>query len=62
MFFGDYETFDSNEIIKNYFSSFYNFLNWYCKQCGYICYREEPPYLCPICKANRELFAEITQS
>ena len=35
---------------------------WYCKQCGYICYREEPPYLCPICKANRELFAEITQS
>jgi ferredoxin-thioredoxin reductase catalytic subunit len=33
----------------------------YCKQCGYICYREEPPYLCPICKANQELFDEITQ-
>ncbi|MFX1485829.1 MAG: ferredoxin-thioredoxin reductase catalytic domain-containing protein [Promethearchaeota archaeon] len=33
---------------------------WYCKQCGYVCYREEPPYLCPICKAKREMFAEVT--
>jgi len=32
---------------------------WYCKQCGYLCYREEPPYICPICKAKRELFSEI---
>jgi len=32
---------------------------WYCKQCGYICFREEPPYVCPICKAKREMFAEI---
>jgi ferredoxin-thioredoxin reductase catalytic subunit len=33
---------------------------WYCKQCGYVCYREEPPYICPICKAKKELFAELT--
>jgi len=33
---------------------------WYCKQCGYVCFREEPPYVCPICKAKREFFAEIT--
>lgn len=33
---------------------------WYCKQCGYVCFRKEPPYLCPICKAKREMFAEIT--
>ena len=33
---------------------------WYCKQCGYVVFREEPPYICPICKAKRELFAEIT--
>lgn len=33
---------------------------WYCKQCGYVCLREEPPYVCPICKAKREMFAEIT--
>jgi ferredoxin-thioredoxin reductase catalytic subunit/rubredoxin len=32
---------------------------WYCKQCGYVTYREEPPYLCPICKARKELFAEL---
>lgn len=33
---------------------------WYCKQCGYVVFREEPPYICPICKAKREMFAEIT--
>ncbi|MEM3641943.1 MAG: ferredoxin-thioredoxin reductase catalytic domain-containing protein [Candidatus Bathyarchaeia archaeon] len=32
---------------------------WYCKQCGYVVFREDPPYVCPICKAKRELFAEI---
>lgn len=32
---------------------------WYCKQCGYICFREEPPYVCPICKAKREMFSEL---
>ena len=32
---------------------------WYCKQCGYVAFRDEPPYICPICKAKREVFAEI---
>lgn len=32
---------------------------WYCKQCGYMVYREDPPYICPICKAKREMFLEI---
>jgi ferredoxin-thioredoxin reductase catalytic subunit len=32
---------------------------WYCKQCGYVVFREDPPYVCPICKAKRELFAPI---
>lgn len=32
---------------------------WYCKQCGYVVYREDPPYICPICKAKKEMFAEI---
>ena len=35
---------------------------WYCKQCGYVCFREDPPYICPICKVKREFFAEITLS
>jgi len=32
---------------------------WYCRQCGYVCFREDPPYICPICKAKREMFAEL---
>ena len=33
---------------------------WYCRQCGYVTYREDPPYVCPICKSKREMFAELT--
>lgn len=32
---------------------------YYCKQCGYVCYREDPPLICPICKAKKELFVEL---
>ncbi len=32
---------------------------WYCKQCGYVVFREDPPYICPICKAKREFFVEL---
>lgn len=32
---------------------------WYCKQCGYVVFRQEPPYVCPICRAKRELFARL---
>ncbi len=32
---------------------------WYCKQCGYVAFREDPPYICPICKAKKDMFAEI---
>jgi ferredoxin-thioredoxin reductase catalytic chain len=32
---------------------------WYCRQCGYIVYRDDPPYICPICKAKKEMFAEL---
>ena len=32
---------------------------FYCKQCGYVVFREEPPYVCPICRAKWEMFAEI---
>ncbi len=33
---------------------------WYCKQCGYVCFREDPPYICPICKAKKDMFTELT--
>lgn len=32
---------------------------WYCKQCGYVVFRDEAPYVCPICKAKREMFTEL---
>jgi len=32
---------------------------WYCKQCGYVVFREDAPYICPICRAKKEFFAEI---
>lgn len=32
---------------------------WYCRQCGYVTYREDSPYICPICKAKKEMFSEM---
>jgi ferredoxin-thioredoxin reductase catalytic subunit len=29
---------------------------WRCKVCGYLCAREAPPDICPICKAKGERF------
>jgi ferredoxin-thioredoxin reductase catalytic subunit len=29
---------------------------WRCRVCGYLCAREGPPEVCPICKAKRERF------
>jgi ferredoxin-thioredoxin reductase catalytic subunit len=29
---------------------------WRCKVCGYLCAREEPPEICPICKVEKERF------
>ena len=29
---------------------------WRCKVCGYLCGRDEPPEICPICKVKRDRF------
>jgi ferredoxin-thioredoxin reductase catalytic subunit len=29
---------------------------WRCKVCGYLCGRDGPPEVCPICKAKRDRF------
>ena len=29
---------------------------WRCRVCGYLCAREEPPGICPICKAKKDRF------
>jgi rubrerythrin len=29
---------------------------WRCTVCGYLCAREHPPEICPICKVKKERF------
>jgi ferredoxin-thioredoxin reductase catalytic subunit len=29
---------------------------WRCRVCGYLCAREQPPEVCPICKAKKDRF------
>lgn len=29
---------------------------WRCRVCGYLCARDEPPEVCPICKVSKERF------
>ena len=32
---------------------------WRCKVCGYLCGRDEPPEVCPICKVKKERFEKF---
>lgn len=32
---------------------------WRCRVCGYLCAREQPPLICPICKASKERFEKF---
>lgn len=32
---------------------------WRCRVCGYLCAREEPPGVCPICKARKDRFEKF---
>ena len=32
---------------------------WRCKVCGYLCARDNPPEVCPICKAKKERFEKF---
>jgi rubrerythrin len=29
---------------------------WRCRVCGYLCARDNPPGVCPICKAKKDRF------
>ena len=35
------------------------FPTWRCKVCGYLAARENPPKVCPICKAAQDRFEEF---
>ena len=32
---------------------------WRCKVCGYLCARESPPEICPICKVKKDRFEKF---
>lgn len=32
---------------------------WRCRVCGYLCARDQPPEICPICKAKKDRFEEV---
>jgi len=32
---------------------------WRCRVCGYLCARDAPPDICPICKAKKERFVKF---
>lgn len=32
---------------------------WRCSVCGYLCAREEPPEICPICRADKDRFEKF---
>ncbi len=32
---------------------------WRCRVCGYLCAREHPPLICPVCKAKQDRFEEF---
>ncbi len=33
---------------------------WRCRVCGYLCARDAPPEVCPICRAKKERFERFT--
>jgi ferredoxin-thioredoxin reductase catalytic subunit len=32
---------------------------WRCSVCGYLCARDQPPEICPVCKAKKERFEQF---
>ncbi len=35
---------------------------WRCRVCGYLCARDNPPEICPICKAKKDRFEKFIDS
>lgn len=45
-----------NSILLNALASSIKIPVWRCKVCGYLCAREKPPEVCPICKVKKDRF------
>ena len=50
------QQFKKSNVAQNLSSSSLSKPVWRCKVCGYLCARDEPPELCPICKAKKDRF------
>ncbi|MCK5301434.1 MAG: hypothetical protein KAJ21_05970 [Thermoplasmatales archaeon] len=56
------EDLNNNKINKKEFSEKKFTLSkpiWRCKVCGYLCARDNPPEICPICKVKKERFEKF---
>ncbi|HVP95444.1 MAG TPA: ferredoxin-thioredoxin reductase catalytic domain-containing protein [Methanoregulaceae archaeon] len=38
-----------------------NYPVWRCRVCGYLCARDEPPLVCPVCKAKKDRFEKFLE-
>ncbi|MBE3036654.1 MAG: ferredoxin:glutaredoxin reductase [Candidatus Atribacteria bacterium] len=45
-----------NSILINALAESIKIPVWRCKVCGYLCAREQPPEVCPICKVKKDRF------
>jgi ferredoxin-thioredoxin reductase catalytic subunit len=45
-----------NSILLNALAESIKIPVWRCKVCGYLCAREQPPEVCPICKVKKDRF------
>lgn len=47
---------DNEKLVSEGMNSKNSLPIWRCRVCGYLCAREEPPLVCPICKAKQDRF------
>lgn len=52
----DRRQFKKPEVTNDFLQTTLSKPVWRCKVCGYLCARDEPPEICPICKAKKERF------
>lgn len=48
-----------NGFSGGYYSKIINIPVWRCRVCGYLCARQSPPLICPICKAKKDRFEQF---
>lgn len=47
---------EEKKVVSTFNSEGLKYPIWRCKVCGYLCARDNPPEVCPVCKAKKERF------